>query len=202
MIRNLLLFTILCSTLVACQHSPRKHYFLLTASSSSSQLNVNNTSTQDATKANSDNLVNLIGIGPIDIADYLDRSHIVYTENDNTLTVMDNDYWAEPLEKGIARVIALNLTQLDPTRSFVNFPWRSDSKPQYSLRIHLHSLARINNQATIDATWELIDNNNKNNIQRKKFTQSIAVGSSSKELVQGYSRLLSALTEEINVTLK
>jgi len=192
MIRNLIVIVMLCGGLMACQHSPRKHYFVLSAVSPTTSQSDSNNATQNT---------NLIGIGPIDIADYLDRSHIVYTENDNTLTVIDNDYWAEPLDKGIARVVALNLTQLNSTRSFVNFPWRSDSKPQYSIRIHLHSLTRTNNQASIDATWELIDNNNKNNIQREKFTQSITVDPGSKELAQGYSKLLSALAEEMDATL-
>lgn len=194
MLRNLIII-ILCGSLAGCQHSPRKHYFILSAASAPLQA-PHSPAAQSNTARNS-----LIGIGPIDIADYLDRAYIGYAENDNTLTILENDYWAEPLDKGVARITVLNLAQLNPGRNFVNFPWRSDSKPQYTLRIQLHSLTRSHNQASIKATWELVDNSNKSNLQRKTFSHEVAVGSDTKALVQAYSQLMAALAEEISQSL-
>lgn len=191
MIRNLIIL-LLCGSLAACQHSPRKNYYILSA--------VSVTQNPITVQTNNSN-TNLIGIGPIEVADYLDRSYIGYAETDNTLTILENDYWAEPLDKGIARITALNLAQLNPTRSFIGFPWRSDSKPQFSLRIHLHSLTRNHNQASINATWELIDNINKSNIKRKTFTGSVSVGSDTKALVQAYSQLMANLADDMSQQL-
>ena len=155
MFRNLTLITLLSLSLLACQHSPRKHYFVLSTAPSES---VKSTATEKN---------RLVGIGPIVVADYLDRLPIVYSENDSTLTVLDNDYWAEPLDKGATRVIGLNLMQLNQNRSIVDFPWRGDNKPSHSVRVNIHSLTRTKNQASINASWELVDNTNKTILQRK-----------------------------------
>lgn len=197
MLRNIIIIIALVGGLIACQSSPRKNYFVLSAISPPSDLYSGRAQSVPAdSKA-----VYSIGIGPIEVADYLDRSYIGYAENDNTLTIIDNNYWAEPLEKGIARVMALNLSQLSPHNSFINFPWRSDNKPHYSFRIQLHSLTRNNHQASISATWELLDHSNKSIIQRKNFTQSVSIESNTKTLVQGYSKLLGKLAEEMNQSL-
>lgn len=203
MIRNIIIIAILCGGLLACQHSPRKHYFILSAALPVTQQPELTTNAPQNTqqKSNLDKTAALIGIGPIEIADYLDRSYIGYAEDDNTLTIIENNYWAEPLDQGIARITALNLTQLNARHNFINFPWRSDSKPQYSLRIQLHSLTRSSNQASINATWELIDHTSKSNLKRKHFTASIPVQSGTKALVQGYSKLLATLAEEMNQAL-
>src|SRR6478609_9087772 len=145
--RRFLFIGSLCVFLCACQHSPKKNYFYLSALSEKS---TSQTATNEASQ--------LIGIGPIEIAEYLTRSQIIDNQTDNTLTMSDNAYWAEPLDKSIARVISLNLTQLNNTRSFVSFPWRSDSKPHYSLRLHVDNLSRSGRNANINATWELVDN--------------------------------------------
>lgn len=196
MIRNLIAIMVLSSLLLACQHSPQKNYFILSAAATAQLPETNTVAVQNTNKAAA-----LIGIGPVEIADYLDRSYMGYAGNDNRLTIVENDYWAEPLDKAIARVTVLNLSQLNHGHSFIGFPWRSDSKPQYSLHIQLHSLTRSGNQASLNATWELIDNTSKNNLKRKSFTRSTSVEAGTNSLVQGYSKLLASLAEEINQSL-
>src|SRR5690606_11907489 len=100
--------------LCACQSSPRKNYYVLSAESLIQNSEIKN-------------ITHTIGIGPIELADYLHRSQIAYVDKGSQLVLEENDYWAEPLDKGIARVLMLNLMQDDSSRSFVTFPWRSDS---------------------------------------------------------------------------
>lgn len=188
--RRFLFVSSLCLLLCACQHSPKKNYFYL------SPLNE-----KAATQSASNQTSQLIGIGPVDIAEYLMRSQIIESQSDNTLTLADNAYWAEPLDKSIARVISLNLTQLNPSRSFVNFPWRSDSKPRYSLRIHVDQLSRTGRNANINATWELVDNDGKSATLRRNFLRSIQADSGAKGLAQAYSQLLGELSKEMDDAL-
>jgi uncharacterized lipoprotein YmbA len=187
-----LLITGLCILLAACQHSPKKNYYYLTPTQVA-----DNTIPQNANNAP----LQLIGIGPVEIAEYLTRSQIIENQADNTLTISDNAYWAEPLDKSIARVISLNLTQLNNSRSFVYFPWRSDSKPHYSVRLHVDTLARSGKNANINATWELVDNNSKNTLVRHNFLRSTTSESSAKGLAQAYSQLLAELAKEIDEAL-
>jgi uncharacterized protein len=202
-----ILITIAICFLSSCQHSPQKKYYLLTPEMADMTEQQNNNSS-------SINITSVIGIGPIEIADYLHRPQIVYTPNGdkqsaNRLSVSGTDYWAEPLDKGIARVIGLNLTHTNSNRSFVYFPWRSDTKPRYSLRIHISSLTCTNNQATMLADWELVDSNRisnvqsnvQSNMQRRRFSRTLPVSGGAQELSQAYSKLFSELSAEMNKTL-
>lgn len=55
-------------------------------------------------------------IQPVSVPDYLKRSNIVLRKAQGELTFSEFDRWAEPVENGIARVIAENLTSLLNTR--------------------------------------------------------------------------------------
>ena len=186
--KKILVIASLCCLIVSCQHSPRKNYFYLTPQSASASGNKIDTT-------------ELYGIGPVEIAEYLARSQIIDSQTDNTLNMSENAYWAEPLDKSITRVMSLNLTQLNSSRSFVNFPWRSDSKPHYSIRIRVDNLSRTDSKAIINATWELVDNETKANVLRRNFIKTISASSGAKGLAQAYSQLLAELANEIDIEL-
>lgn len=179
---------LICSLLGACQSSPRKNFYLLNATPVEQ--------TEQATE-----ITTLIGIGPVEVAEYLNRLHMVYEANDGSLVLADNDYWAEPLREGIPRIIGLNLTARDPHRGMVKFPWRRDSEPDYSLRLALHSLHRIGSEAYINATWELVDVNERNSLLRRHFIRRIPVASGARALAQAYSQLLAELSADMDQAL-
>ena|SRR5690554_4255255 len=178
--------------LCACQSSPRKNYYVLSAESP----------VQTSESRQASNITDIIGIGPIELADYLHRSQIVYVAKSSQLVLEENDYWAEPLDKGIVRVLMLNLMQNDSSRSFVTFPWRSDSKPRYSLRVQIHSLNRNDNQATINSTWALIDNIERTELLRRHFIQSAPASAGVTGLTEAYSQLFAQLAEKMDEELR
>lgn len=186
--RHILIVLTISFLVCACQQSPRKNYYLLTAPPAEA---FNST----------EKITTVIGVGPIEVAEYLNRLHLVYQTEDGGLIMADNDYWAEPLNEGIARVISLVLTQRDNSRSFVDFPWRSDSKPDYSLRLRVHSLSRIGNQAHINATWELVDNINKVNLERRHFVRTAKTGYGAHALTKTYSEFFAELAAEMDSAL-
>ena len=186
--QKIILIVSICCLMFACQHSPKKNYFYLTPQS-------------NAASETKQEITQLIGIGPVEIAEYLERSQIIDNQTDNTLNLSENAYWAEPLDKSITRVIALNLTQLNSSRSFVSFPWRSDSKPRYSLRLRVDNLLRTDGKASINTTWELVDNDGKSTVLRRNFIRTTTAAPSAKGLAQAYSQLLADLSNEINVEL-
>lgn len=190
--KRIIFFVGLCSLIAACQHSPKKNYYYLTPQAVAEKSESQN---------NNGAVLQLIGIGPVEVADYLNRLQIIDNQTDNTLSMSENAYWAEPLDKSIARVISLNLTQLNNSRSFVNFPWRNDSKPHYSLRLRVDNLARNGNNATINATWELVNTETKTSVVRRIFVRSIPVAAGTKALAQSYSQLLGDLSKEMDDAL-
>ncbi|HOY24165.1 MAG TPA: PqiC family protein [Cellvibrio sp.] len=202
--RRILLLAFSCSLFLSCQHSPQKNFYYLTAQlvQEPNQAQSSPTTPEKSTAQTESSKINqLIGIGPIEVADYLNRSQIIENQSNNSLNMADNAFWAEPLDKSIARVTALNLTQVNSARNFVYFPWRSDSKPRYSIRVRIDELSRTGNQAKLSANWELMDNDTKTNLLRKNFTRSTPVDSGAKALAQTYSKLLADLAGEMDAEL-
>ncbi len=183
--RYFLLVTIF-SVLFSCQQSIPKRYYLLSA---------------PASEQSEQSISKLIGLGPIELAEYLNRPNMIRMRSDNTLNLSGSDYWAEPLENGIVRTLGLNLTKHDASRMVQAFPWRSDSVPAYSLRIRISELIQKDNKASINATWELIETSSKKMLERKHFVRSIDSGSGAESMAEAYSALLAQLADEMHEAL-
>ena len=173
--------------LAACQHSPRKNYYLLTAPGQAAPA--------------SSNITSVVGVGPISIADYLSRSQIAYTEAGNRLVVSQNDYWGEPLDKGIMRVLIANLAQRNSARSFSEFPWRSDARPSHSVRVQIQQLDCTDGHANLEANWELVDNNTRAPVQRRHFVRSIPASTEPAAIARAYSQLIADLATDVDQVL-
>lgn len=176
---------IMTVALLACQSSPRKHYYLLSSP------------TGIVNQASSTAITRSIGIGPIIVADYLNRLAIVSTQGGNSLQISDTDYWGEPLDKGIVRVLSDALRQRNPGTTFVPFPYRSDARPSQSLRLQIHQLNYNGSQATLEATWELVDNTSKQTVSRQYFSHTSTAAGSAADIARAYSNLLIKLVEDI-----
>lgn len=182
------IIVVLCSLLVACQQSPRKNYYLLNGPAFEPE--------------NSGTITHAIGIGPIELPDYLQRPQMVRHQNDNGLSLADNQYWAERLDRGIVRVLGLHLTQRDSSRIILPFPWRRDSKPTQSLRVHIHELKLVGQRATINATWELVDSSHKNGPYQQHFIRSVQTTNDASGMASAYSELFAQLADEMDNALR
>jgi uncharacterized protein len=187
MMRLLILTIITTSLLLGCQHSPRKQFYLLSATNSNTQAIA---------------ITRSVGLGPIVVADYLHRSQLQVNHSENSLQLTENAYWGEPLQKGITRVLAINLMNQDPSRAIEIFPWRQDSAPTFSIRVHIHELQVIDGKATINASWKLIDNNAKKTVSQHHYINNRACDGSPDNIAEAYSTLLATLADTINNALE
>jgi uncharacterized lipoprotein YmbA len=142
-----LLTILLAFLLTACAGSPATRYYVLQANAESSIKTVNSS----------------MGIGPVNIADYLQRSQLSRTDN-GRLQLANYDRWGESLEAGVSRVLMENVATLTDNQQLVRFPWRSDEIPHYAIRLHILSLNTINDNATLKVKWLIYDNQNKKNV--------------------------------------
>lgn len=181
-----LIIVLICMLVSSCQQSPGKNYYLL-----------NTTPTAN----HSGEITQVIGLGPIELADYLERSHIVRNRDANRLQMADIDHWGEPLEKGITRVLAINLMNQNNTRLVESFPWRSDAAPKFSLRLTVYDLQLINGAAAINASWKLINNETKTVLSQQHFVRNKVSGDSAAQIATTYSELLAELAEEMDKAL-
>mgnify|MGYP001570986407 FL=1 len=131
--------TILLVLLAACGSSPRSNYYLLT------------TDVSEAPRGDSPSL----GIGPIAIPDYLNRNGMVYSREGNQLSVSSTDRWAEPLDSGIKRTLAVNLASQLNTQDIRYFPWDTDKAPDYGVSVNLLQLDANHQRALIAAEWKV-----------------------------------------------
>lgn len=64
----------------------------------------------------------IVGLGPLRMPDYLDRSHMVIRGDGNQVLVDDINRWAEPLGKAVHRILAANVDGLLASVIVVAFP--------------------------------------------------------------------------------
>jgi uncharacterized lipoprotein YmbA len=67
-----------------------------------------------------------LGVGPVVIPQYLDRTGIVSRKGGSELAVDERARWAEPLDEMLARTIAENLVRLTGSPRVFAYPWTRD----------------------------------------------------------------------------
>lgn len=76
-----------------------------------------------------------LGVGPVRVATYLAVSEIQVRTSPTELNRSAVDRWAEPLEEGITRVLAQNLSAELGTREVVLFPWYAEQSPSHQVQV-------------------------------------------------------------------
>lgn len=172
--------------LVACGSSPQHQYYLL------------NSEAQTPAQGQSPSL----GVGPITIPEYLNRSGMVYSEDGNRLHVARYERWAEPLEDGIQRVLGLNLSAALGTQNIRPHPWQRNDIPQYAVQLWLLGLNTNGNEAELVAEWRVTrhgaetDGEVTQRISRLS-TPLAGPGWQAADTAAAYSALLQRLSDEI-----
>jgi uncharacterized lipoprotein YmbA len=141
-----------------------------------------------------------VGVGPVLIPGYLDRVQIVTRDANDEVAVAMYDRWAEPLESGIAQVLADNLGAHVGSERIAVFPWRGGVARVLDYQVVVVVLrfeGWPGRQATLDARWRLIGKDgNELALKRSTINEPVA-GQGYQALVQGMNRLLSSLAREI-----
>lgn len=187
MAKRIILIAVLF-TLCACQHSPRKEYFAL---------NATNTTAAETSYTNT-NIEKVVGIGPLSIPEYLQHSRISYWITPLQLSMKENHSWAEPLEQGISRVLRLHVQAAHPQWRVVQFPWRSNQRPAYTIRVDIQRLDAFSDHAVIEAGLDTVDMQTNKVIGSKQFSARVSSSSDSPDIARAYSELLQQLANDIN----
>jgi uncharacterized lipoprotein YmbA len=141
-----------------------------------------------------------VGVGPIEIPEYLSRENLVYNRVDNSLQIADESLWAEPLTDGVQRVLALNMAGLLNTQSVQFFPWHPKRAPDYGVKINILQLEAGAQDAYLTAEWLVYRPENSESVSRRisRLQVTLAAGSTQPEQITGaYSSLLFQLSEII-----
>ncbi len=138
-----------------------------------------------------------VGVGPVTVAEYLDRAQITLKQ-DNTLTVDEFNRWGEPLTAGITRVLMVELASQLDSGNLVQFPWRSDQIPDLRIKMAVLELNRDNDQASLKAGWSITTTRDGEKLQEGvEILRTPIPDNSYAALVAGYSQLLEQLAARI-----
>lgn len=97
-----------------------------------------------------------IGIGPVELADYLNRPQIVTNANGVEVSIAEFDHWAGSLKENVIQVMAESLAELLATERIEIDPRRSGAKVDYRVAITiLRFHGRRSAETRITAFWTL-----------------------------------------------
>jgi hypothetical protein len=80
-----------------------------------------------------------IGVGPVILPDYLDRSALVTRISPNQLNIHQGHHWAGSLRDEILRVVSANLKSACPGVTVLPHPWSGSDPPTVRFRLSILS---------------------------------------------------------------
>ncbi len=180
-----LLLTFILLTLSACSSSPKSNFYQLEQAASSQLTGLERGTT--------------IGIGPINLAPYLERPQIVTRSGPHKLELSEFNRWTEPLKVSISRVIAVNLSnKLNTNRVYV-LPRRKKSIPlDYRVSIDIARFdGQLGGKTQMTARWSVFDKNDAPLVTKVSIINKTADGKDYEHLVATENQILQQLSKEI-----
>lgn len=140
-----------------------------------------------------------IGVGPVTVAEYLDRPNLIVAETEHRLGVAENHRWAGDLSSGIARVMAVNLGRRWQTGNTRIYPWRNEDGVRKQIAIDvLRMHGGADGHAILEAAWRVYSLPDRRLVASRTFAASEPLGEDGYDaLVAAESRLLARLASDI-----
>ena len=146
-----------------------------------------------------------IGVGPVNIAAYLDRPQIVTRAEAHKLQLSEANVWAEPLKESITRVIGVNLSNMLQTTRIFRFPTR-DRAISLAYRIALlipRFDGMLGGDVLLVARWTLYKGKGEDALlTRISIITEASGGEGFEKLVAAQNRALQALSRQIADAVK
>jgi len=146
-----------------------------------------------------------VGVGPVLVPGYLDRVQIVTRGANDDVEISTYHRWAEPLESGIAQVLADNLAAQIGSERIAVFPWRGAAARVLDYQVAVAVLrfeGTLGRQVTLDARWRLVGRDGKELVLRRATITEPISGEGYQPIVVAMNRALAALSREIAAEIR
>jgi uncharacterized lipoprotein YmbA len=146
-----------------------------------------------------------IGVGPVHLPGYLDRLQIVTRTSGDQVDLSPFYRWAEPLDEGIARVLAEEIGARVPTNRIVTFPWRGSIARVLQYQVIVAVLrfdARQGGDVVLDARWRILGKDGAELAFRRSTLSEVPAGPRHGPIVAAMTRALLALGQEIAAEIR
>jgi uncharacterized protein len=99
-----------------------------------------------------------VGVGPINLPSYIDRSELVFQSGPNEFQIPPNVSWAGSLRENIAAVLARNLQEQLAAHEVLSYPWPSGRAPARRVALDIRQFHGISgSDAILDVDWRIQD---------------------------------------------
>jgi uncharacterized lipoprotein YmbA len=141
-----------------------------------------------------------VGVGPVLVPGYLNRTQIVTRNAADEVEISTYHRWAEPLQAGIAQVLADDLAMRIGSERIAVFPWRGRIDPVLDYQVVVVVLrfeGSPGGQVTLDARWRLVGRGGKELALKRTTISEPVARDGYQALVLGMNQVLGALAHEI-----
>ena len=140
-----------------------------------------------------------LGVGPIRMPLYLDRSGVVTRDSQNQVVLAEFAQWAGPLPENFSRVVAENLSVLLATDRVAVFPFARSNETDYNVSVYITRFDGMpGDKAHLRARWTILDSKRKNSLFEKHTIVSEPTQDDRIEsLIAAQSRTVAQLSREI-----
>jgi uncharacterized lipoprotein YmbA len=141
----------------------------------------------------------VIGVGPVQLPEYVNRPQIITRTSNNELEVASFARWAESLESNFSRVLAENLAVLLSTDRVIVYPWKGAVTVDYQVELEVTRFDGIlGGPVSMRARWTVLGDNGEELLLRRLSSLSTPTETNSYEaLVAAQSQLLADLSRQI-----
>lgn len=137
-----------------------------------------------------------LGVGPVKLADHLQRHNIVTRESPTRIRLAPDDRWAAPLDTHVSELLATSLRQRLGLSMVPVFPWPPGSRVDYQLAVDITEFIYDSGHVSLDAQWRLLDGPSSVVVDRASHITE-ASGPGYDDIVAAMSSILGRLADEV-----
>jgi len=140
-----------------------------------------------------------IGLGPIELPEYLNRPQIVTRVNPSEVEFAEFHRWAASLRDDFSSTLARNLSNLLDTDRVAVYPWTSKTPVDVQVKIDVIRFdGRIGKNVVLETAWTLLGKDRTKPLLSRGSVVSEKVDESGyKGLVEAHGRAIAGLSREI-----
>lgn len=145
-----------------------------------------------------------IGVGPVTLAEYIDRPNLVLQDAPNRLAVAEDHRWAGALDASVARVMAANLGRRLGTGNVRAYPWQRDEDISRQVTLDLRQFhTGADGFAVIEAGWRVYQLPERRLAASRTFVAREQLTTDGYQaMVAAQSKLLARLADEIAAAMR
>jgi len=145
-----------------------------------------------------------VGVGPIALPAYLDRSEIIARTSANRIELYEFARWGEPLQTNFARVLANDVARLLPTDRVAVFPWDSSTPVAYRVEVEVARFGQEPGGAVmLVARWQLFREDERGRLlARRCLYREEAERRDPASAVAAMSRALARLARDVSEAIR